>query len=184
MKYEVYGPCFLTQKANGTIPRVVHRKKGNFFKTMEDQREGLSKAFGCYVFCTQWGEKLKPWYVGQTKGKGGLFFESTHATKIAGYNEIFSDFKNYPTACLLYVARLTPRGKFAKANTTEFDWLEKFLITQALDENPELLNVKHTKLLRRILIPGVLGSRTKNGTGGQGNYSSAQKSLRLALGVA
>ena len=53
----------------------------------------------------------------------------------------------------------TDSNKFAKASQKghkEMDFIESFFIGLSLEKNEKVLNVKKTKLLRRMKIPGFI----------------------------
>jgi hypothetical protein len=119
----------------------------------------LPDACGCYIFAMQNGKNIVAWYVGKTE-KQTFYKECFGATKINYYNEILLEHNGTPLLFLL--PRLTNAGiKFARPTVCRYpdvDFLEKLLISRALERNPELVNRKATKLLREMVVPGVINS--------------------------
>ncbi len=81
------------------------------------------------------------------------------------------------TPVLIFVARLTPGDRFTKTlSESEANFVEQHLISLSLRNNPELKNIRNTKLVKSIQIPGILNSP-------QGAPSSGATLLRQILGV-
>src|SRR5271165_4152715 len=117
--------------------------------------EGLSDACGCYVFATKAAKGYTPWYVGQTK-KAGLFKEALSPSKLNHYNKIVNTVGGLPILFLLPL--LTEGERFHKSSEhlPEIDFLEKWLIGEALQKNENLINVQHAEFLKRFRVKGVL----------------------------
>jgi hypothetical protein len=131
----------------------------NFWKQVSDSNENLPEACGCYVFALQNGNNIVSWYVGKTE-KCTFEKECFQATKINYYNEVLVDRKGTPLLFLL--PRLTKsRMKFSKptkGSYRDIDFLETMLIGMALERNRDLMNVKKTKLLRELVVPGIINT--------------------------
>jgi len=172
MKFSVHGGFEIDRKPN---------RHGNFtndfWKAVKEENEELPYACGCYVFALQNGDNIIAWYVGKTE-KGTFFKECFQATKINYYNEILIDHNGTPLLFLL--PRLTGAGtKFSKPTKSgyrDIDFLETLLIGMALEQNPKLANIKKTKLLREMKVPGVINSP-------QARPRKPVSDLRNALGL-
>ena len=163
----------------------IYRKKKNrwgvfdkeFWARVEQQEQGLSRACGCYVFALQNGENINAWYVGKTE-KSSFQKECFQATKLMYYNEVLDAHNGTPR--LFLIARLTPTtGKFSKSSTNgynDIDYLESMLIGMALEKNSHLQNVKKTKFLRELVVPGVINTQP-------GRSTDAILGLKNALGL-
>ena len=78
------------------------------------------------------------------------------------------------------IAKLTPTGRFcapAANGHRDIAFLETLLIGMALNQNEDLQNIRGTKFLREMRVPGIL--RTGQGEG----RSNSVRSLRDALGM-
>ena len=65
--FDVYGP-FEIDREDGRI----HRAGQSMWDEAEEIEPGLSRAWGCYMFCLQNGQNIVPWYVGKTCAAGGF----------------------------------------------------------------------------------------------------------------
>ena len=93
------------------------------------------------------------------------------------FNEILVELNGTPLLFLL--PRMTPKGKLCKPTIWKYqdvEFLETVLIGIALEENGELANLKKTKLLREMRVPGVINSPHAPPT-------LPVRSLRNALGL-
>ncbi|MDA0219971.1 MAG: hypothetical protein O3B22_10395 [Proteobacteria bacterium] len=153
MQYMIHGPFEIDRNERG---RVERKKLPNLWAKVEEVEEGLSYAYGCYFFCIQ-NKILKPWYVGKTIS--GFRTECFQHHKLNLYTEA-TDNKGRPVLFLL--PRRTPKGKLSWQSTgaaaIEVSSVESLLIGMGLSCNPSILNVRGTKLLRQVQIPGVLNS--------------------------
>ena len=146
--------------------------KSEFWQNVEEKAAGLSDACGCYIFTIH----NKVWYVGRTKKqdfKGECF--TNH--KLKNYNKALTQHKGKPR--LMLIARCTDADRFSQPSDRHGDigFLEKMLIGLGLKRNPDLLNIKDTKLLREMIVPGVI-----NTWQGGGNAKSIQF-LKQYLGI-
>jgi hypothetical protein len=130
-----------------------------FWKKVRKEDEDLPDACGCYLFALQNGANIVAWYVGKTERRT-FYQECFQATKINYYNETLIDHNGTPLLFLL--PRLTNSGnRFSKPTRTgyrDIDFLETLMIGMALERNPSLTNIKKTKLLREMVVPGVINS--------------------------
>ena len=78
------------------------------------------------------------------------------------------------------IAKLTPTGRFAAPAANghrDIQFLETLLIGMALNQNEDLQNIRGTKFLREMRVPGILRPGR-----GEGRLNSV-RSLRGALGM-
>jgi hypothetical protein len=172
MKFDVYGGYEIYRKPN----RLGIFDK-SFWQRVCQQETHLPDACGCYIFVLQNGHNIIPWYVGKTE-KNTFRNECFQATKINYYNDALISRHGKPL--LFLVARVTASGKkFSKPTTSgyrDIEYLESMLIGIALERNSNLLNVKKTKLLREMVVPGVINSP-------QAAPVQAVRDLKNALGL-
>jgi hypothetical protein len=172
MRFDVYGGFEMYRKSNrhGVFDRA-------FWDRVRDMEAALPEACGCYVFALKNGDNIVTWYVGKTERRT-FQTECFQPTKINYYNEILIDHNGKPL--LFFLPRLTAsERKFSKSTTRgykDIDYLETMLIGIAIDRNPDIYNVKKTKLLREMKVPGVINSP-------QAPPTLSQRDLKNALGL-
>lgn len=153
MQYDVYGEFPVAR--NGSLVSRSKEDKSNFWASVEEAAPGLSEACGCYVFVV----RNRAWYVGMAE-KQSFKQECFALHKITQYNEALGEVVGKPS--LIFLPKLTPSGRFAKPTGrghSDIRVLESMLIGSALSKNPDLRNVKGTKLLREMNVPGFLNPR-------------------------
>jgi hypothetical protein len=153
MNYDVFGGYELPRKAN----RLGEYDK-SFWVKIEEKKPGLSDACGCYLFVLKNGDNLKSWYVGKAE-RQAFRQECFSAAKRLIFNDILIE-KN-GTPLLFFLPRMTNKNKLCKPTVWKYgdiEFLETMLIGIALEENPELANIKKTKHLREMRVPGVINS--------------------------
>jgi hypothetical protein len=88
--------------------------------------------------------------------------------------------KDHAGIWLLYlIPKLTKTLKFSKPSENghyDIEFLETMLIGIALDTNPELANIKKTKLLKEMVVPGVINTKP-------GAPPKSVQDLQNALGI-
>lgn len=163
MNFSVDGPfkfdllSFCKAKDEGHLPSW----KKEFWKTISDHEAGLPSAIGLYTLCLVHGNNVKPWYVGKTSARGGFKVEVFQNHKADHYASLR---KSRGSAQISFFALRTDTGRLSSnysANKT-IEWVEKRLITYALDRNPDLLNSRDTAFLKSVYLPGLIG-RQKQG---------------------
>jgi hypothetical protein len=166
-----YGPYLITRKSKTLISRDK-ADVSEFWKSVEADRRGLSEACGCYVFVI----RGRAWYVGRAE-RQSFKHECFSLHKILQYNDALHSVAGPPSLILL--AKTTPGRRFAKPARHHGDvcFLESLLIGSALRRNQRLQNIKGTRLLREMRVPGVLNTGQ-----GQGRSAIVQQ-LRKALGA-
>jgi hypothetical protein len=175
MRFGVYGGFAIGRKPNrhGLFD-------GSFWQRVSDspQEQGtkLAKACGCYIFGLKNGKNITAWYVGKTERRT-FEQECFQPTKVNYYNEILIDHNGTPLLFLL--PRLTKSGKLSKPTRRRYrdiEYLETMLIGMALEKNRKIFNLRKTKLLREMVVPGVINSL-------RGPPTSSQHDLKRALGL-
>lgn len=153
MKFEIYGEFAVPR--NGHLISRAKEHKRTFWDRVEEREVGLSQACGCYVFVI----RNRAWYVGMAE-KQSFKQECFALHKITQYNEALAQVNGNPSILLL--PKLTPSGLFASPTGrghADIRLLENLLIGTALGRNPALQNVKGTRMLRDMNVPGFLNSR-------------------------
>ena len=153
MQFAVCGD-FPIERHRNLVSRSRDHKR-IFWTAVEEKVPGLSNACGCYVFVI----RNRAWYVGMAERQS--FKQECFALhKITQYNEALAQVNGNPT--LLLLPKLTPSGRFASPASrghADIRLLENLLIGSALSRNANLQNVKGTRLLREMNVPGFLNSR-------------------------
>lgn len=172
MKFYPYASVAIPRKHNGHVAKDQLR---DFWEQVEDINEGLTGAIGCYIFSIRSGGGLTPWYVGLAE-KQSFLRECFQSHKLVHYNDVLAS--NHGTPHLTLIAKLTSSGKQFVGPTgnthKDIGFLESMLITNCLSRNPELCNVKSTKMLREMVVPGLM-----NTPPGHGAANSVQKFKKL-----
>lgn len=175
MNFEVYGPFPITRMGKGKAIAHAPADKRAFWDDVDAHHEGLSEACGCYVFVV----RGRAWYVGRAV-RQTFRKECFSIHKIVQYNDALQTVSGPPSLILL--AKQTRGGqRFAKPAKTgrghpDVCFLENLLIGSALGRNPQLQNIKGTKLLKEMRVPGVLNPP-------RGRARIAVQKLKKALGV-
>ena len=167
MKFDVFGGFTVTWKG----------ANAQFWQSVEEQRNGLSRAFGCYIFAIRNGRNFMPWYIGKTARQAfrDRFSSRDHRrrlTDLAGENGELQIF---------LLAAQTPGGSFMspkenEAKEREIDYLETMLIGIALRRNMNIRNIAITTMLRNMSVPGMINNRP-------GMPTRAVRDLRNVLGI-
>jgi hypothetical protein len=169
MQFDIYGRWELPRQ-NGIIDSSNEAKKA-FWQQIDQDTEGLSSACGCYVFALQ----NIPWYVGLA-AKQSFAQECFQHHKINLYNQALRKYER-AMPYLYFVAKQTPSGSFAspsKSGHADVGFLENMLIGIAVRRNDQLMNIRGTKLLREMSVPGIINTR-------QGRARSSVQELRRIL---
>ncbi len=157
MLFTIHGPFEIPRNEDGIISRSNDSKK-IFWKIVDQAEDNLSGACGCYLFAVKHGPTAKPWYVGMASRRS-FMRECLGSHQLNIYNEIIASQKGYPF--LFLIAKRTERHKFAKPSKTKqraINWLESFLISIGVEKNKNLCNISKTKLLRNLVVPGILNT--------------------------
>jgi len=172
MRFDVAGPFEISR--HGTKKNITKESLTDLKDDFEAWEEGLSESCGCYVFAKRAGGGIIPWYVGQACRRP-MLKEALNADNITKYNTVLDD-KGTP---LLFVIPVrTPQAKLRKrpesGDLPSVTFLERWLITTALDRNPHLINSRETKFLRELRVVGIFNAT-------QGESTSASQELSKAL---
>jgi len=169
--YKVFGPYGI--RRDGTLISRTPADQRGFWSAIEAEAGGLPDACGCYVFSI----RRRAWYVGLAERQS--FCQECFALhKLNQYNYSLQRVSGEPQLHL--IAKLTPTGRFAAPAANghrDIRFLETLLIGMALNQNEDLQNIRGTKFLREMRVPGIL--RTGRGEG----RLNPVKSLRDALGM-
>jgi hypothetical protein len=142
---------------------------------VDDDESSLSFACGCYLFAIRASKGFKPWYVGLA-GKQSFQHECFAAQKINIYNDVLSNRRGTPVLFLL--SKRTKGGKFVRPSSKQprdIAYLETLMIGAALEKNSALMNIKNTKYLRLISVPGLINTPKRKPTGSEQQFKKAIK---------
>jgi hypothetical protein len=174
MRFNVEGPFEIKRYVENRL--VTGESLKELKERLAKSHDGLSDACGCYVFAVRAAKGYKPCYVGQAQ-KSSILAEALNPANREKYNKVLS---GHGTPVVFLIPLLTPKGKYRKRTQNrkqklpEVDFLEAWLIGEALNKNPKLINNRRTKFLRKIRVAGYF-----NATRGESNTSS--RKLRKAL---
>ncbi len=137
----------------------------------------ISTACGCYVFSIRAGRGVLPWYVGKAE-KQSFRAECFAAHKLNIYNKVLANRKG-GTPLLTFVAKHTPNWAIVSprgSNQKDIQFLEDFLIASAIQRNPRLVNIRSTKMLKDMIVHGVLNTP-------QGKQRESVRAFRELMGT-
>ena len=138
--------------------------------------DGLSGSIGCYVFSVRAGKGTLPWYVGLAE-KQSFRKECFTSHKLLHYNNIVAGRKGTPLLTL--IAKYTPGEKLigpTGSGHRDIQFLETLLISSCLSRNSDLCNKKDTKLLREMIVSGILNTP-------QGKVASSVTEFKSLVGA-
>lgn len=143
---------------NGLI--AADKKSLGDFRSRVDieLQQYLSGSIGCYIFSIRVGPGALPWYVGLAE-KQSFRRECFAAHKLNHYNMAIAGRRGTP--CLTLIAKYTPSQRLVFPNGSEhrdIQFLETMLISTCLRRNGELYNIRDTKLLREMVVPGLVNT--------------------------
>jgi hypothetical protein len=173
-RFKPFGP--FKMPVNGFV--IDKKKKSKLWEEVEEKRQGLSDAVGCYVFAIQTIRgSVKPWYVGKAE-KSSFRKETTTAGKQLKLVEALQRHeKRIPVLYLL--AKETTGGRLAKPGkngSSSIRALEEILIGTCLGKNSKLLNIQKTKHYKNIEVPGYMNES-------RGARSTSARNLANLLGI-
>ena len=158
MRFEIYGGFEVPLEEHGVVLRGA-QGRNSFWDEADRTKIGLRDACGCYVFAIRSGGGTTPWYVGKAE-KSSFERECFAPHKLNCYDYAITKY-GAGTPLLYFVTMLTPSGRFSqpsKQGNAAISFLERWLIGQALNKNPVLCNLKDTKFLKELVVPGLLHS--------------------------
>ncbi len=146
--------------------RIIGQQEGrSFFEIYSD----LAERCGCYVFAIRNGSGFKVWYVGKATKTFKQECFSHH--KLTRYHEVLANITRGTP--VMFFLEAVSSAKVAR--TEHISQLEKLLIQQAVRANPELMNIKSTKV-EQWQIQGIVRS--------PGNrLSKSGRQLKSVLGM-
>jgi hypothetical protein len=152
LNYDIHGPFRLARVRRLLDNRAETRRE--FWSSVDDIKGGLSAAVGCYVFCVG----KKPWYVGLAE-KQSFKNECFAPHKINSFNSALNKMRGKPS--LILISKMTNTDRFARPGVNGHKaskFLEDLLIGMALASNPLLENIRGTKFLKELVVPGVINT--------------------------
>jgi hypothetical protein len=176
MDFLPYTPIAIPRQSNGLVIAKPPDLKAFWASVDETLEAGLSEAVGCYIFSIKAGKGQRPWYVGMA-ARQPFRKECFTAHKLRHYADALTTKKGTPY--LTFLAKCTPGNSFAKPSKNrqrDIEQLETMLIANALTRNADLLNVRDTKLLREMVVPGLLNTS-------RGKPNASVKSFKSLLGL-
>ena len=120
--------------------------------------ENLGNGVGCYILSIRAGQGSRPWYVGMAE-KQSFRRECFTPHKLNHYNTATAAMKGTPLLTL--IAKYTPSGRIVTPRAgghRDVQFLESMLISTCIRRNPDLYNKRDTKLLREMMVPGLLNT--------------------------
>ena len=158
MNFFPYCPIAIPRQSNGLIAADKTSIDAFWSKADEELSEGLSASIGCYIFSIRAGKGALPWYVGLAE-KQSFRRECFTSHKLVHYNNAIAKRKGTPLLTL--IVKRTPRGRLISPTGNEhrdIQFLEAMLISSCLGRNADLYNKRDTKLLREMVVPGMLNT--------------------------
>lgn len=148
----------IPRQGNGHV--AADKESMSFFWMSVDAQlqDGLSGAIGCYIFSVRAGRGMLPWYVGLAE-KQSFRKECFTSHKLVHYNNVLANQKGTPM--MTFVSKYTPGDKLLNPTGNEhrdIRFLERMLISNCLQRNPCVSNARDTKLLREMVVPGLLNT--------------------------
>lgn len=155
--YEVCGPYRIPRPKGGMIEKMP----AAWWRSMNVNGLEVSSAKGVYIFGirARGSSRIIPCYVGKTEKKS-FANECFSSSKLHHYNSVLHEygFRNLKPFLFL-LARLTKGGRVAIGHKRDIDFMEDYLIGLCLQQNKNLRNIRKTKFLKRIVLPGLLNPR-------------------------
>jgi hypothetical protein len=158
MNFFPQSPFEIPRQANGLIAADKGARTAFWNMVDEATEPDISGGIGCYIFSIRAGRGSLPWYVGMAE-KQSFRDECFTPHKINHYNNAIAGRKGTPMITL--ISKYTPGNKIVTPNGGEhrdIQFLETMLISSALRRNPDLSNKQDTKLLRDMVVPGLINS--------------------------
>jgi hypothetical protein len=156
MNFDVAGPFEITRHGKKKI--IIEQSMGDLRVHLARREPGLSGACGCYVFAIHTSKGYRPYYVGQAS-KRSILSEALNPSNREKYNKACSESKGKPV--IFFLPKLTPKGRYRKTGrpSAAIDFLERWLIAAAIEKNPNLINNKLTRFLRKIHVVGIFNAK-------------------------
>ena len=158
MNFFPHTPIEIPRKSSGHVA-ADKESLAMFWMNVEAQIEdGLPGAIGCYIFSERAGRGMLPWYVGLAE-KQSFKKECFTSHKLVHYNDVLAERNGTPF--MTFISKYTPGGKILNptGNThRDIKFLERLLISNCLRRNPFVSNARDTKLLREMVVPGLMNT--------------------------
>jgi hypothetical protein len=175
MKFYPYESVEIPKKANGLV-NAEKEAMQDFWSEVNENEDNLDEGIGCYIFSIRAGKGVLPWYVGLAE-KQTFRKECFTSHKLNHYNDAIAKRKGTPLLTL--IAKHTPNGKLVRPSGVmhrDIQFLEAMLISNCVSRNSSLYNVRDTKLLREMVVPGLINTP-------QGKTTAAVTAFRSLIGV-
>jgi len=176
MQFELSSAFEIEKSGNKLIDHDKAALKRLWESVDEDFGDFISRGVGVYIFSIKAGKGILPWYVGMAE-KQPFCMECFGSHKLLHYNNAIAARKGTPVITL--IAKMTAGGKLAKPSKNghkDIQLLETMLIGSCLKRNSELMNIKDTKHLREMVVPGYLNNP-------KGRDTKRIKSLQEIIGA-
>jgi len=176
MHFYPHAPFEVPRGERGLI--ATNKKQfGEFWERVDEELdEDISGSIGCYIFSIRAGKGILPWYVGLAE-KQSFKKECFTPHKINHYNNAIAGRKGTPLLTL--VSKYTPGNKNVGPTGgahRDIQHLETMLIANCLSRNVALLNIRDTKLLREMTVPGLIN-------GGKGKPTASVAMFKALIGT-
>jgi len=156
IRFSAAGPFKIPCDKHETSSRIKQIRSEHTKNFWKGHPESFADKSGCYVFALSASGGYMPWYVGKTKKV--LSKEIFTPDKLNKFNKpLFKGKKATPV--IFFIARSDERKIIPQ---TVLSQLEKFLIQEAKNKNPDLINKVNAKKKEDWSIDGVY--RPKKGT--------------------
>ena len=162
--FSVHGPCEIPYYQGKAGRTITDENIKEFWK----KHPALGKQRGCYVFGIRAGKGMTPGYVG--KAANGFKPETFAAHKLTRYQQFLTDYAK-GTPIMFFVV---PPAKKGAPNVSHINELEAFLIQVGVAANPDLLNIKGTKV-EEWGISGILRAGTGKPTASAKGFRKLMK---------
>lgn len=176
MNFFPHASIEIRRQPNGLIAADKQSLADLWSRVETELENGLPGGIGCYIFSIRAGKGVLPWYVGLAE-KQSFRKECFTSHKLAHYNNAIAKRKGTPLLTL--IAKYTPMGKLVNPTGNEHRdvrFLETMLISSCLWRNTDLYNVRDTKLLREMVVPGFLNTP-------KGKAASSVSDFRALVGA-
>ena len=158
MNFLPHTPIEIPRQHSGLIAADKQSMTEFWSRVEAELEEGLSGAIGCYIFSIRAGKGALPWYVGLAE-RQSFRKECFTSHKLVHYNNAIASRKGTPLLTL--ISKYTPKGKTVNPTGNQhrdIQFLEAMLVSSCLGRNGDLYNVRDTKMLREMVVPGLLNT--------------------------
>jgi hypothetical protein len=159
VNFDVFGPFIIPRNKTRTL--IDDNRLNELQEKAEKKMKGLSEACGCYVFAIRAAKGYTPWYVGRAK-KTAIIKEAFNPTNLKNYHKVLNNKIKAGVPVMFLSPMLTEsENRFRKPSEglDAIDFLETWLIGEALRKNGELINVQKTKYLKNLRVRGIFNAK-------------------------